>query len=54
VFLLRGPSAEKKALNRAKAKIVIYKGENAIKGRVGKHHSEIEMAKMIIQKVGIR
>ena len=38
----------------AKARIVVYKGENAIKDRVGKHHSQIEMGKMIIQKVGIR
>jgi hypothetical protein len=37
-----------------KARIVIDKGENATKGRVGKHHSRIEMGKMIIQKVGIR
>ena len=37
-----------------KARIVIYKGENATKGRVGKHHSQIEMGKMIIQKVGLR
>ena len=38
----------------AKARIVIYKGENAMKGKVGKHHSQIDMGKMIIQKVGIR
>jgi hypothetical protein len=38
----------------AKARIGIDKGENATKGRVGKHHSQIEMGKMIIQKVGIR
>ena len=38
----------------AKVRIVIYKGENATKGRVGKHHFEIEMGKMISQKVGIR
>jgi hypothetical protein len=38
----------------AKARIVIYKGENATKGKVGKHHSEIEMGKMIFQKVSIR
>jgi hypothetical protein len=37
-----------------KARIVIYKGDNATKGRVGKHHSQIEMGKMIIQKVGVR
>jgi hypothetical protein len=37
-----------------KSRIVIYKGENATKGRVGKHHSQIEMGKMIIQKVSIR
>jgi hypothetical protein len=37
-----------------KARIVIYKGENAIKSMVGKHHSQIEMGNMIIQKVGIR
>jgi hypothetical protein len=37
----------------AKSRIVIYKGENATKGRVGKHHSQIEMGKMISQKVGI-
>jgi hypothetical protein len=37
----------------AKARIVIYKGENTTKGRVGKHHSQVEMGKMIIQKVGI-
>jgi hypothetical protein len=38
----------------AKTRIVIYKGENATKGRVGKHHSQIEMGKMIIQKVGLK
>jgi hypothetical protein len=38
----------------AKARIVIYKGENTTKGWVGKHHSQIKMGKMIIQKVGIR
>jgi hypothetical protein len=38
----------------AKARIVIYKKEKATKGRVGKHHSEIVMGKMIIQNVGIR
>jgi hypothetical protein len=38
----------------AKAMIVIYKGENATKGEIGKHHSQIEMEKMIFQKVGIR
>jgi hypothetical protein len=38
----------------AKGRIGIDKGENASKGRVGKHHSQIEMGKMIIQKVGIR
>jgi hypothetical protein len=27
----------------AKARIVIYNGKNATKGRVGKHHSQIEM-----------
>jgi hypothetical protein len=37
-----------------KARIVIDKGQNATKGRVGKHHSQIEMGKMIIQNVGIR
>jgi hypothetical protein len=37
-----------------KTRIIVYKGENAIKGRVGKHHSQIKMGKMIIQKVGIR
>jgi hypothetical protein len=37
-----------------KARIVVYKGENAIKDRVGKHHSQIEMEKMIFQKVGIK
>jgi hypothetical protein len=37
-----------------KARIVIYKGENATKGRVGRHHYQIEMGKMIIQNVGIR
>jgi hypothetical protein len=37
-----------------KARIVIYKGENATKGRVGKHHSQIEIGKITIQKVGIR
>jgi hypothetical protein len=37
-----------------KTRIVVYKGENAIKGRVGKHHFQIEMEKMIFQKVGIR
>ena len=36
-----------------KARIVVYKGENAIKGRVGKYHYQIEMGKMIFQKVGI-
>jgi hypothetical protein len=36
-----------------KERIVIDKGENATKGRVGKHHSRIKMGKMIIQKVGI-
>jgi hypothetical protein len=34
----------------AKARIVIYKGENTTKGRVGKHHSQVEMGKMITQK----
>jgi hypothetical protein len=34
----------------AKARIGIDKGENATKGRVGKHHSQIEMGKMIIPK----
>jgi hypothetical protein len=38
----------------AKAMIVTDKGENATKVRIGKHHSQIEMGKMIIQKVGIR
>jgi hypothetical protein len=38
----------------AKARIGINKGENATKGRVGKHHSQIEMGKMIFQNVGIR
>jgi hypothetical protein len=33
---------------------VIDKGENINKGRVGKHHSQLEMGKMIIQKVIIR
>jgi hypothetical protein len=33
-----------------KARIVIYKGDNGTKGRVGKHHSQIEMGKMIIQR----
>jgi hypothetical protein len=37
-----------------KARIVVYKGENAIKGRVGKYHSQIKIEKMTIQKVGIR
>jgi hypothetical protein len=37
-----------------KARIVIDQGENATKGRVGKHHSQIEMGNLIIQKVGIR
>jgi hypothetical protein len=37
----------------AKARVVIDKGENATKSRVGKHHSQIEMGKMIFQKVGI-
>jgi hypothetical protein len=36
-----------------KARIVVNKRENATKGRVGKHHSQIEMGKMIFQKVGI-
>jgi hypothetical protein len=36
-----------------KARIVIDKGENATKGRVCKHHSQIEMGKMMFQKVGI-
>jgi hypothetical protein len=40
--------------DEAKARIGIDKGENATKGRVGKHHSQIEMGKMIIQKVDIR
>jgi hypothetical protein len=35
-------------------RIVTGKGENASKVRIGKHHSQIEMGKMIIQKVGIR
>jgi hypothetical protein len=35
-------------------RIVTGKGENASKARIGKHHSQIEMGKMIIQKVGIR
>ena len=33
--------------------VVIDKGENATKGRVGKHLSQIEMGKMVFQKVGI-
>jgi hypothetical protein len=48
---VRGTSTIK---NGVKVRIVIYKGENTTKGRVGKHHSQIEMGKMIIQKVGIR
>jgi hypothetical protein len=39
--------------NEAKARIVIDKGENATKGRVGKHHCQVEMEKMIFQEVGI-
>jgi hypothetical protein len=35
------------------ARIVIDKGENTTKGRVGNHHSQIEMGRIIIQKVGI-
>jgi hypothetical protein len=33
--------------------VVIDKGENATKGRVDKHLSQIEMGKMVFQKVGI-
>jgi hypothetical protein len=40
--------------DEVKARIVIYREENATKGKVGKHHSQIEMRNMIIQKVGIR
>jgi hypothetical protein len=29
----------------AKARIIVYKGENATKGRVGKHHSRVDMEK---------
>jgi hypothetical protein len=32
----------------AKAMTVTDKGENATKGRVGKHHSQIKMGKMIV------
>jgi hypothetical protein len=38
----------------AKTRIGIYEGGIATKGRVGKHHSQIEMGKMIIQKVGLK
>jgi hypothetical protein len=38
----------------AKAMIVTDKGENETKVRIGKNHSQIEMEKMIFQKVGIR
>jgi hypothetical protein len=41
-------------MDGVKARIVMYKGENATKGGVGKYHSQFEMGKMIIQKVGIR
>ena len=36
--------------DEAKARIGIDKGENATKGKVGKHHSQIEMEKMIFQR----
>jgi hypothetical protein len=40
--------------DEAEVRIVTGKGENASKVRIGKHHSQIEMGKMIFQKVGIR